>query len=374
MPRLLLVKLGAIGDVIMVIPAAYAMHLDGFTVEWMCGEAVVPLLGLYPWIHVVPVSEEALLRGSVLQRLRAVFRAWRALAGRPAYDLCATLYFDARYKVLTLPVRAARRMTLSSVERPTRLIPGRHYSSEYHRILRAQVSDLPPDGENSAQYAPIPVPADRLPNPPIALSRSHGRIVLIPAGSRNLLREDALRRWPIEHYLQLAQTLLDRGCEVILAGGPGDTWASDHFQSLPVVDLIGKLSLVESVGLFNSAALVVSHDTGPLHMAALTRTPIVAIFGPTNPAAFLPQRANTVALWGGEGFACRPCYDGHAFALCTHNGCMHQVTPAMVLAEIDLLLAAHREGRQLLPRVVVPPHTPLVTIAMPTTAAGAPDL
>ena len=104
------------------------------------------------------------------------------------------------------------------------------------------------------------------------------------------------------------------------------------------------------------------HDTGPLHLAGITSTAIVAIFGPTDPRGRLPQRSNCVALWGGEGFACRPCYDGRDYAPCEHNGCMRQITPAMAFGEVETLLAARREGRDLLPRVRTPKHTPVATL------------
>lgn len=382
MPRVLLVKLGAIGDVLMAIPAAHAMHAAGYEVDWVCGRAIAPILALYDWIHVIEADERALLVGNKAARLRALLALWRTLRAHAVpYDLCATLYYDSRYKLLTLPVRvkrgegAGRRIMLSHTDRATRLIPGRHHSSEYARILLAQLpsnlSRHPLDGEQPSQFAPIPIPLERLPPIPLppASSTTRPRVVLIPAGSRNLLRDDTLRRWPIDCYVELARLLLDRGCEVVLSGGPGDEWAATHFSGLPVADFLGKLPLVESLALLDSATLVVSHDTGPLHMAALTGAAIVAIFGPTDPRVFLPQRPNCIALWGGEGFACRPCYDGRNFAPCTHNGCMSQVTPAMVLAQADALLAAMRDGRELPPRIFVPEHTPLITAASLTRAA-----
>ncbi len=379
MPRLLLVKLGAIGDVIMAIPAAHAMHTAGFQVDWVCGEAIAPVLSLYNWIHVIAVDERRLLLGSGTERLRAVLALWRLLRQRGAaepYELCATLYYDARYRLLTLPIAARRKIALSQTDRALRLLPGRHHSSEYARLL---LQFLPgnrlepaPDGERPSQFAPVRLAAGCLPpSPSPAAGLERQRVVLVPAGSRNLMRDDTLRRWPIHCYVELARLLLARGCQIVLAGGPGDEWASDHFAGLPITDCIGRLSLVESLSLLDSAALVVSHDTGPLHLAGITGAAIVAIFGPTDPRIFLPQRPNCSALWGGEGFACRPCYDGRDFAPCTHNGCVHQVTPAMVLAEADILLAARRANRELAPRILVPEHTPLLSAASLTASAAA---
>jgi len=349
--RALIVKLGAIGDVVMAIPAAYALHQDGYDIEWLCGETVAPILRLYPWIHVLTTDERPLLQGSTAQRMRALVHVWRMLRGR-SYELCATLYYDPRYELLTRTVRGRRKLRLNTADRGSTLLPGRHHTDEYARILLNRK-----DGETPQQLSPVRAAA--LAACPIPRVEGRQRIILVPAGAKNILRDDALRRWPVESYVELASALLARGSEVVLCGGPDDTWASAAFAGLAVSDTIGKLSLLKTLSLLDSADVTVTHDTGPLHLAGITSTAIVAIFGPTDPRGRLPQRENCIALWGGEGFACRPCYDGRNYAPCEHNGCVRQVTPAMVLREIEELLTAGGAGKSLLPRVVTPEHTPV---------------
>ncbi|MGI4828640.1 MAG: glycosyltransferase family 9 protein [Janthinobacterium lividum] len=372
--RLLLLKFGAIGDVIMAIPAAALMHAAGYAIDWVASETVAPILRLYPWIHVITVNEVSLLRGSGPQRLRHMAALWQELREQQArhgeYDLCATLYYDRRYRLLTLPVRARQRISLSWQDRATRLLPGRHHTDEYARILSGR-----PDAETPTQLAPIAAPNLPACNRPKVPDRP--RIVLVPAGARNLLRDDALRRWAVEHYVAVAEALLARGYEIVLAGGPEDRWASAHFAAFAATagptsfaDLIGTLSLVATLALLDSADVTLTHDTGPLHLAGITSTAIVTIFGPTDPHGRLPQRANCIALWGGEGFACRPCYDGREYAPCPHNGCMDQVTPAMVLQEVESLLQARREHRALPPSVKVPTRGSLIQLAPAAEARG----
>ena len=345
--RALLIKLGAIGDVIMAIPAAYELHLQGHAIDWVCGSAAAPVLGCYPWIRTFVVDEHAVLKGRRIDRTIAVMGLWRQIAGR-AYAICGTLYYDRRYKILTLPVRAARRVSLSALDRERLLLPGRHHTDEYARILLGAV-----DGERPSHLGPVAVrglPASLSPR-----DRRH-RIVLVPGGAKNMLRDDALRRWPTESYVALAATLLERNVEVVLIGGPDDGWASPFFSGLSITDEIGQLSLLDTLALLDGADVVVTHDTGPLHLAGITKVSIVSIFGPTDPNGRLPQRPGTVAIWGGEGFACRPCYDGNSYAPCQHNGCMRQVTPAMVLEEITNLLVQRSTGLQS-PRIVLPKRT-----------------
>jgi heptosyltransferase II len=148
--------------------------------------------------------------------------------------------------------------------------------------------------------------------------------------------------------------LLERGYEVILVGSPEDHWVDSSFAGLAVTNLIGTLSLPELIGQFDEMDAVVSHDTGPLHLAGITNAAVIGIFGPTDPWEKQPRREYSVALWGGEGFACRPCYDGKNYAPCQFNGCMHQVNPEMVLQELDGLLERKTLGAPSPVRVVLP--------------------
>jgi heptosyltransferase-2 len=347
--RVLIIKFGAIGDVVMAIPAAYALHLAGAEVDWVCGAAVAPLLSCYPWIRAIVVDDRAILKGSATERVRGLFGLWRAI-GWAKYDLCATLYYDSRYRIVMLPVRARRKLILSQTDRDRMLLAGRHHTDEYARILLGLK-----DGERPVGLAPVR--AERLPPSPLTRTEGRSRVVLAPAGARNMMRDDALRRWPVESYVALASVLLERGVEVVLAGGPGDVWAVSAFAGLAVTDMIGKLTLPEMLALLDDSDVIVTHDTGPLHLAGVTGVGIVSIFGPTDPRGRLPQRANTVALWGGEGFACRPCYDGRDYAPCLHNGCVRQVSVEMVVREVEMVMEQRRSGQPMPPRVVTPMST-----------------
>jgi len=339
----LIVKFGQIGDVIMAIPAADSLHRQGFEIDWLCGRAVLPLLACYSWIHPIPADDRAIFHGSAISRARAVTALWAAI-GLKRYDLCATLYYDRRYRLLTLPVRAGRKRMLSMRVREATLLPGRHHTDEFVRILLQREDGCQMDS------AP-PVRPDRLPLSPLKPKTAPRRIAIVPGAASNLLHRqvlglepESLRRWPIESYRALAKRLVERGWEVVLLGGPDEAWVRPHFLETTVTDCIGQLSLPEVVSVCDSCDAVISNDTGPLHLAGLSEVPLVGIFGPTDPAMRIPRRPLSVGIWGGQGFACRPCYDGANFAPCQFNGCMHQVTPEIVLRELDRLLNAKAQG------------------------------
>jgi heptosyltransferase-2 len=327
----------------MAVPAAHSLHKQGFDIHWICGRTVQPLLECYSWITVIPADEKAILFGRPLRRAMAIFQLWSRIALKK-YDLCATLYYDRRYRLLTLPIRARRKVAFSRQSRATTLLPGRHHTDEYVRVLMGTE-------DGCREYSSPPICPDRLPLSPLQGKSAPRRVAIVPGGAKNLLRgellgqqPESLRRWPTENFRTLAERLIDRGWEVILLGGPGEAWLKPHFLGIMATDCIGNLSLPEVVSVCNSCDAVVSNDTGPLHLAGLTETSLVGIFGPTDPAMLIPRRPFSVGIWGGQGFACRPCYDGINFARCQFNGCMHQVTPEMVLRELDGLLSARSKG------------------------------
>ena len=362
MSRVLILKFGAIGDVIMAIPAAHQLHLAGHPIDWVCGPSVLPILQLYPWINPILADDRAILTGSAPARLQAILALWRTLlkvTKGHTYSLVATLYYDPRYRILALPVRAPRKLLLSHTNRALRLIPGRHHTDEFARILLNL-----PDQASSTPFQPVP--ATCLPHSPLPPAQ-RPRIVLAPGGARNMLADDALRRWPAERYAQLAQALIARQIEVVLVGGPTDAWVQPLFANLALSDLIGQLSLPQTLAVMDSADIVVTHDTGPLHLAGITRAGIISLFGPTDPRGRLPQRPGTLAIWGGEGFPCRPCYDGHSFAPCPTHDCMSHIPTDMVLSEILKMLATRTAGILSPPQITTPPSSiasaPLVNLS-----------
>jgi heptosyltransferase II len=352
--RAIIVKFGQIGDVIMAIPAACALHQQGFEIDWVCGTAVRPLLECYSWINVLAADDRAILWGTPMERVRAMVGFWRS-ALRRRYDLCANLYYDPRFHLLTAPVRARKKISLSRRSRTSTLLPGRRQADEFVRLLLGTE-------DTCHEQSHLLVRPDRLPPSPWLGKPAKLRVAVVPGGTSNVVGEQPLRRWPIENYLQIAHRLLERGWEVVLIGGPQDTWVSEKFQALPVTDCIGRLSLPQVVSAFDDCDAVISHDTGPMHLAGLTQVSLIGIFGPTDPSVFLPRRAFSLGIWGGQGFACRPCYDGRNFAPCRFNGCMHQVSPELVLRELDQLLSDRNRGWPTPWRIVVPEPVPDPTL------------
>lgn len=333
----LIVKVGAIGDVVMAIPAAAAAREagDDVRVTWLCGTAVEPLLRFVGVAdELVLVDEQALWSASRLARIRAVLSVWRRLAGR-RFDLVAIGHPDPRYRLLNLFVRARTTRSWHRGGRRPWPLWGRYHGDENVRLVL---------GGDSATLPRRPYPTLRFPFHGRLADElgncSNGRVVLVPGSAKNPLRDDGLRRWPLEHYVELARRLVAEGRQVVLVGSPDDAWTREAFSGVDVADAIGRTSLVELCGLMQQSDLVITHDGGPLHLALLARARLIALFGPTSPHEKVPERDGVVVLWGGADLACRPCYDGSDYADCPLNVCLREITVDRVHEEAEQLIQA----------------------------------
>lgn len=130
------------------------------------------------------------------------------------------------------------------------------------------------------------------------------RVVVLHIGAGNIFRD-----WGTENLAALAD-LLSRipGVKVILIGALADKVREEEIRQKvrrPLLSLVGMLNLIELFELIGRASLFVGPDSGPMHIAAAARTPIVALFGPTLPEHFAPWQANATLI--SKQLDCRPC-------------------------------------------------------------------
>lgn len=310
-------------------------------VTWMTGKAFAPLVRQVREVdEVVEVNEKHLLAGRISQRILELFKVLRNLAWRK-FDIILIAHSDKRYRILTMTVRGRIRRSFNWQEP----FPGqgRHHCDEYVRLVTGV------DGPQ-AELPQFPVVfgtrSDEL-FQRLTFTDGCPVIAIAPGGAKNVLREQALKRWPVEHYARLTKTLIERGIHVVVTGDMNDSWTRFYFGSLPVIDMIGKTSLLELIKVYRTVDLVVTHDSGSLHVAILAGTPVLSLFGPTMPQVFGPmgrhQATNNASglsrvIWGGESLPCRPCYNGRSFPQCNNNVCMRSISPEEVMKHIEQML------------------------------------
>jgi lipopolysaccharide heptosyltransferase II len=167
------------------------------------------------------------------------------------------------------------------------------------------------------------------------------------------------RRWPQERFVQLAQWLLQNyEVDLALIGSQAEREYTDVVAAAigkpdAVRNLAGTLTLVELAALIENAALFISNDSGPLHLAAALQKPVVGFYGPETPERFGPRCDDRLIFY--LDLPCSPCMsvDNAKTVNCTnHLRCMGDLKVALVIPSLQRFI----DQRELLPKRYVPQH------------------
>lgn len=148
----------------------------------------------------------------------------------------------------------------------------------------------------------------------------------------------AMKRWPQEYWHQLFQTSPQR--KFVIIGGPDDSFCQTLHQDNPsnTINLAGKINWQETIDVIKSSALLISADTGTLHIADYLNHKVIALIGPT--AFGHPSRKNSLVLE--SNLSCMPCTkDGRGKCIqMQYQKCMYDITPQWVSDAINQQLEA----------------------------------
>lgn len=325
--HLVLLRLSALGDILRVLPAWTNLRgaFPGARFQAVVEDRHAFLLEPLPWLEPVVVR-----RGELSNPLRA-WRELRRVAGE-IQGAEASLDFHGILKSALIPSFAgiAERWGDGVTKEGARWLQGHRlpwrHQSRYSQALGlseafGQSRGVPGLGRfhPALKDVPLPDPGE------VWSSEAMPRIVLVPGASRR----GAHKRWPLRHWVKLAEMLRGRA-QLRWSFGPEEeelrTW-------LPVetrVPAIPKLGLWPLASVLRHADHVVAPDTGLLHLAVLLGVPATAIFGPSDPVvAGLPPSAGQVLR---SGIGCSPCRERQ----CQRRQCLEELEPEMVARSLTL--------------------------------------
>jgi len=344
--RVLIVRLGAIGDVVNTLPALSALReaLPHAHVAWVVEPAAASLLqghSMVDEVIVVPRSRA----GRGLRRALDVLSAVRAAGdtlGPRRFDLVVDFQGNLRSGLVVRRTRAPLRVGYArgSCREGNWLFTNRRVAAplrDGHRVERALALLMGLE----LQIGPSPRPV--IPEDPDAERRAEEfagglrgggrRVIAIHAGTSEFA---SYKQWPASRYIELVPRLCaEMGAAVVLTWkGEGEREAAEAIAGAAEGAVVAPEtnSLLELAALLRRCDLFIGSDSGPLHLASAVGTPVVALFGPKDAAVYGPYygRSKVVEV----DLPCRPCKRRR----CRDPRCMTQITSRQVFAAAKELL------------------------------------
>jgi lipopolysaccharide heptosyltransferase II len=308
--RVLLLRLERIGDLLMVRDAivdARAAWPDA-EIDLVVGSWNAPLAALLPGVTRIETLDVPWLArgasGDTWPRLISRARSWK----RPGYDVVVNFEPDIRTNALAWLSGARHRVGYRTGGGGAFLTDAQMYRPLEHVAVNARALVARAAGRaEPASGAPSRLAIDqavrrrvgerlaRAPRPLIGVHASGGR---------------ASKQWHLDRFAEAARILAgETQGTIVLTGGPSDRTLVDNVHSqIPdanVIEACGAMDLVELAALLESLDVFITGDTGPMHLAAAVGTPVVALFGPSDPRRYGPLGSGHHVLR--VDLPCSPC-------------------------------------------------------------------
>ncbi|MGO9437294.1 MAG: glycosyltransferase family 9 protein [Terracidiphilus sp.] len=310
--RLLVVRLGAMGDILHALPAVTALRIahPEWIIDWVVEPKWCALLSAagtsgrdtgqpaprQPVVDLVhPVSAKQWGKSPLSGRTAHEFLALRRVLREGRYDAAIDFQGAVRSAVFG---RLARCRLIGEAEPrewaarwlfTDRIVTrGAHVIEQDFELASAVAGDaLKP----VQPWLPFDLGAEAWAEGLLATSRGQRAVLINPGAGWGA------KRWPVERYAIVAQGLIGKGCRVFVNAGPGEEPIADVIvngtkgRAVPLAP-----SLENLIALTRRVVLVIAGDTGPLHLACALGKPVVGIYGPTDPRRNGPFGGRSIVL------------------------------------------------------------------------------
>ncbi|MGD9346828.1 MAG: glycosyltransferase family 9 protein [Candidatus Aminicenantes bacterium] len=325
--RILLIRLRRIGDVVLTTPAITTLR-KGFPqaeITYVIDEPYRELVEGHPDLDRVIVLPKHL----GFKEFRTHGRRIR----RDRYDVVIDFHGGPRASLLTFFSRAHLKIgykikykhLIYDIKLPREPEEGYFHSVENHVNLVKTLGVDPPTIPALSMAPPEEYEAANVRRMIQEDTLAKAKIIALHISAGNEFRD-----WGAER-LGLLITLLDQipGVKIALIGSGADKKTEKEIKrkcDAPTISMVNRLNLRELREFISHASLFVGPDSGPMHIAATTKTPIVAYFGPTLPAHFGPWKTRSTLLE--KDLDCRPCRQHR----CIHEDfrCLRTISPEEV--------------------------------------------
>ncbi|MGZ3636172.1 MAG: glycosyltransferase family 9 protein [Syntrophales bacterium] len=327
--NILIVKLSAIGDVIHTLPSLAALRklYPEANITWVIEDASADIISGHSYLDRVIVSHRKqwikdLKNGRISKPIREI-RTFISDLRRQPYDLVIDFHGLVKSAAIVLLSSGKRKLGYDSMQELSGLflnekIPedmNKHAIDRYLDFLRHLGADA-----REPEYL-IPIREENISRVDELLQRNAiDKKDSFVAVSPVALWDTKL--WADEKFAALCDRIVEElKVSVVFTGSEGDKLEriQSRMKALSV-NLGGKTTLRDLAYLYRRSSLLVTTDSGPMHLAAAMGTPVIALFGPTDPSRTGPYGKGHVVIRG--GLSCSPCL----LKKCDSMKCMHDIS------------------------------------------------
>ncbi len=278
--NILIIKMSSLGDTIHALPTLYALrnHFPAARITWAVHPAFAALLPEKPWIDEIDLIDRKRIRRP------AYWAELRRDLHEKHFDLVIDLQMIAKSALVSLLSGGKRRIGYWDAREGSFLaskpIRGPHQKGHIIEQLLDVAAYLGCDTSEIRFPLRAHEKETEIVRQLLSANGIDGRYIVLVPGTRG-----EHKKWPVSHWGELAKRFADAGIHTVISGSPGEEDMGREIQKISpspyTVNLIGKTNLLELCALDEMAALHISGDTGPLHIANAAGTPLIALFGPT---------------------------------------------------------------------------------------------
>lgn len=316
--KVLLLKVGALGDILMTTPLIRKLAKAGYEVDYAVGKFSHKVLVGNPNINEIIAFDDTTIYGtkkSIWQNIKLINKI-----RKKKYDLIFVLdkswmagvyaWFCSVGKTLRIGFDRYGEGFPNNVNVP--YTQEKHDSLYYLDLAKQLGIEYNPKSKKDWGIEVTLTKKEKDFAKHFFKKHKFGKNTLgvVVGGGKNPGQSFNLKIWSKERYAELIKKI-PKKYKVLLLGGPSDQEESEFIlEKLPkarqknIVSAVGKTSIHESIALMQHCKKIICSDSGPLHMAAAVNPNIISIFGPTNPVVYAPLHKKSKVIWKEE----KACY------------------------------------------------------------------
>ena len=335
--NILIVKLSAIGDIIHTLPSLAALRqlYPDAHITWVVEEAAADLIKNHPYLDTVLVSRRKrwskdIRSGQFRQPLTEIRSFIKALRQR-YYDLVIDFHGLFKSSIIVFLSRGKRKMGYDSLQELSGLFLNEKIPEDMNKHAIDRYLDFPRYLGAQVDGAQFVLPSDREAEEKVQILLRKYNLEDKKFIAINPVALWETKLWSNEKFARLAD-LINNELQVKVAFTGSEKEPIEEITSLMTTEKInlgGQTSLPELACLYKKAKMVISTDSGPMHLAAAMGTPVIALFGPTDPARTGPYGSGHAVIR--TELPCGPCF----LKKCPTKKCMEDISPAQIIAAVE---------------------------------------